>query len=313
MSVRSFQPGVVPVFLCLVSVSIGFAQGTKSKVQPPGADVLVRVDGAAITKADLDRLLMSRRVPEKRRAELEPVFLEQLIDQQLMQTYLASRKVEADPAEVERQVSQILKLAASGGDPKAKMAELGYTEESLRAEVALPLAWARYVARVVTEEQIAQHFAESRERFDGTQVRASQILIKAPLAEKDPQAAKSAQEELGRLREEIIAGKVTFAEAAKEHSQAPSAAGGGDVGFFAWRGKMPEAFSRVAFALAPGEVSEPFTTPFGVHLCVVTQRKPGQLSLEDARSDVLESLSRQLWEETLAGLRRRGKIERVRK
>ena len=84
---------------------------------------------------------------------------------------------------------------------------------------------------------------------------------------------------------------------------------GGDVGFFSFRGKMPVAFTSVAFALKVGEVSEPFVTQFGTHLVTVTERKPGTLSLEDVRPQVLTQISGKMWNETVAQERGKVKIE----
>jgi parvulin-like peptidyl-prolyl isomerase len=72
---------------------------------------------------------------------------------------------------------------------------------------------------------------------------------------------------------------------------------------------MPEEFSRAAFGLKVGEISRPFRTPFGVHLCLVTERRPGDLSLEDVREEVLKRLSQELWDQTVVELRKAAKIE----
>ena len=100
-----------------------------------------------------------------------------------------------------------------------------------------------------------------------------------------------------------------FEEAARTRSQGPSKENGGDVGLFPFTGKMPQKFSREAFQLEVGEISPPFRSTFGVHLCQVTDRKPGDLSLEDVRDDVLVRMSHELWTQTVADLRKGAKIE----
>ena len=97
--------------------------------------------------------------------------------------------------------------------------------------------------------------------------------------------------------------------AAREHSAAPSKEQGGDVGEFPYVGKMPARFSREAFGLEVGEISQPFRTPYGMELCLVTSREPGDLSLEDVRDDVLARLSQEMWKQTIAEMRKEAKIE----
>ena len=69
---------------------------------------------------------------------------------------------------------------------------------------------------------------------------------------------------------------------------------------------MPPEVSRVAFSLKPGEVSQPFRTRFGVHLYTATAVRPGNLDLEDVRSQVIGRLSKELRDQLL-GQARAGK------
>jgi len=76
---------------------------------------------------------------------------------------------------------------------------------------------------------------------------------------------------LTELRRKIEAGETTFSAAASEYSEDGSASGGGDLGWFD-KGDMTATFEREVFALEPGEIAGPFTTPFGVHLVKLTDR-----------------------------------------
>lgn len=86
-----------------------------------------------------------------------------------------------------------------------------------------------------------------------------------------PGNTAEAEELLIELRNSIAAGEITFSAAAVEYSQDGSAAAGGDLGWFE-KGDMTATFERQVYALEPGQISDPFTTPFGVHLVKLTDR-----------------------------------------
>lgn len=285
------------------------ARTRKSLLPFAGSNVLVIVNGQKITEDDLNRVLKTRRVPDEMLEKARDVFLDELVDTRLIQQYLASRDTAATEKEIDAEVDRILKYAKGEGEnPEKKLIEMGYTRASLRAEFAVPLAWQKYLDRTATPKKLQEYFDEHRSEFDGTRVRASHILIKVPSGA----GAAERQDALSRMekiRAQIVARKITFAEAAEKYSQAPTSEQGGDVGLIPFSGKMPAAFSKMAFSLKEGEVSQPFQTPVGVHLCLVTGRHPGELSLEDVRSEVLTKYSQYLWKKTADDLRGKGKIE----
>jgi len=78
------------------------------------------------------------------------------------------------------------------------------------------------------------------------------------------------EEQCLALKAEIVAGK-DFADVAKEHSNCPSKAQGGDLGSFG-RGQMVPEFDEVVFTADVNTVQGPVKTQFGYHLLEVTER-----------------------------------------
>lgn len=93
----------------------------------------------------------------------------------------------------------------------------------------------------------------------------------------------------------VTAPGADFAAVARQFSQDPgSARNGGDLGFFG-PGMMVQEFDSVAFALADGEISRPFKTPFGWHIIKRIESKgPGTFeeNLEAIRKQIEREPSR---------------------
>ncbi len=109
------------------------------------------------------------------------------------------------------------------------------------------------------------------------QTRARHILLRtgAQLTES------VARERLADLRKRIAAG-LDFATAAKDNSQDGSAKEGGDLGWAVLGQFVPE-FEEVMNSLAPGQISEPLVSRFGVHLIQVQERRERKMSDREQR------------------------------
>ena len=103
-----------------------------------------------------------------------------------------------------------------------------------------------------------------------------------------------------------------FEELAKQNSKDPGSKDqGGDLGFFV-RGQMVPAFEEAAFALKPGDVSEPFETQFGWHIVKVDARRERQAPPFEAIKDRLKSaVIHYKAQQIVLELRSKAKIEYV--
>ena len=122
------------------------------------------------------------------------------------------------------------------------------------------------VDQYLNEKNLQNYFEKNARQFDGTKLAVSQILLKV---ETDNAGnLKTAMEKAQKIHAEIKNGKsgLSFAEAAKKHSQSPSATEGGKIGEIGFDGPMPKSFNDKVMNLKSGEISKPFVTSFGVHL-----------------------------------------------
>ena len=113
------------------------------------------------------------------------------------------------------------------------------------------------------------------------QSRARHILLRP-----GPQLSEAAaRERLAALRQQLQAGQADFAALAREVSQDGSAAQGGDLGWASPGMFVPE-FEQVMNQLAPGQLSEPLVSRFGVHLIQLLERRQVETSQREQREAV---------------------------
>lgn len=274
-----------------------------------------------------------RQFPPATRELARKEIVNQLVENILVDHYLAAIKVKVEAKEVEDIIATIKKeLVAMKKDYAKELAAMMLTEEEFRAEAEAQLKWEAFVKQQSTDQALQQLFASNPEIFDGTMVRARHILFKTT-------TDKAKQEEAtGKLRgikqvieqeaakavaaapatadaaakEKIRDAKVDelFAAFAKRDSECPSKKDGGDLNFFPRAGSMVEPFAKAAFSLKPYQMSEVVTTEFGYHLILVTARKAGTpTTFEKAKDDVRILYAMKLREAVLAQVKSKAKIE----
>jgi peptidyl-prolyl cis-trans isomerase SurA len=111
-----------------------------------------------------------------------------------------------------------------------------------------------------------------------TQSRARHILLR--LSPELSEAA--ARDKLSEFKRRIAAGQADFAALARDNSQDGSAPQGGDLGWASPGMFVPE-FEAVMNQLAPGQISEPLVSRFGVHLIQLIERRNVTTSLLEQR------------------------------
>jgi peptidyl-prolyl cis-trans isomerase D len=171
-------------------------------------------------------------------------------------------------------------------------------KESFKKQESLKIKYVKlspdhYMGEVeVTDEEARSYYDDNLGEFRREErVKARHILIKVPdkPAESDWEKARAEAESLLKKIKE----GADFAELAKEFSQDPGSKGkGGELGFFS-RGQMVKPFEDAAFALEPGEVSEPVRTKFGYHIIKVEEKQEaGRDSFDSVKGKIVEKLKK---------------------
>ncbi|MCF7821677.1 MAG: peptidylprolyl isomerase [Mariprofundaceae bacterium] len=141
-----------------------------------------------------------------------------------------------------------------------------------------------HILKVIGERMHEPETGESRD-----EVHARHILLSLPNSADEAARAKILHRAATIAREMQGSSDEAFAARAKDISQGPSAAKGGDLGWFS-QGQMVPEFEKAAFALEPGETSGVVESSFGLHIIRVTAKRHIDPNAFESHRDQIQQL-----------------------
>ena len=262
-------------FHLLLAISSSKAETKPKPLEKMETKIVATVDGKPIFLSEI--IGMAQRLPEQyRKMSLEAVY-----------PSLLTRAIDSKLVTLEG------RRAGFSKDPDVKKRLLD-VEDQIISEIFLT----KTIGSQVTEEALQKIYSETKsEMASGDQIKARHILL-------------DSEEKAMEIIKKLQAGG-EFAKLASEYSTGPSAASGGDLGWFG-EGQMVPEFSKAAFALNPGDiVTKPVKTQFGWHIILVEDRKDSAPpSFDEAKEQLASTMSQKLLKELIETLRTKAKIVR---
>ncbi len=217
------------------------------------------------------------------RRRVAPQVLRKVIDEKLQMQEANRLKISLSAAEVEQgiglieQQNRMPKGALLGG-----LARVGVDSQLAREQIRADLTWLRVSARVlqpqvkVGEEEINDRLETIKERQGRPEYLAAEIVLPV-----DNPAQEDETRALGeRLVEQLKSG-APFAALARQFSRAPTASGGGSMGWLS-EGAMDEELVTPLASLSKGQFSPLIRTSSGfVILMLADSRIAGQTANPD--------------------------------
>ena len=292
---------------------------------PAARTVAAMVDGEAVfadeVQDSLSIALAGRQVASEYLPGLQARALEQIIGRRLVEAHLLRNGYTPSEAQIEQANALFVsQLRTNRIGLTQYLKERDMTKQQLRrrliGELAWKNGWPRHLNQRMTDQRIDQYLQAHPGEFDGTQRRASHVLLRVNRPQ-DPSAFGEVVERARTIRREIVEGTLLFTAAVEKYSQGPSRRQKGDLGFFPRHGVMDENFAKAAFELEEGQISEPIASPFGIHLIRCTEIKRDTKTWQDIRGELtplqskslLDAVSRELFAELAGRLRADAKVE----
>jgi peptidyl-prolyl cis-trans isomerase C len=283
------------------------------------------VNGSVITRAEFDRevraaqqrlSMMGKSPTDSQMQAIEKETLERFIERELLYQESQKRGIKVDEAALDAKFKKQFPDEAAF---KKILSNMNMTEADLKMQFIKGMAIRQFIDKefmqkaTVTDKETKEYYDSQLDSFkQPEQVRASHVLIKV-----DPPADESRKAQARKTLEEIqkkLKKGEGFAASAKESSQCPSSAKGGDLGYFG-RGKMVRPFEEAAFSLQPGEISDIVETKFGYHLIkVVDKKSESTMPYKDVKGKIEQRLKREKGQKELSSyvskLKEKAKVER---
>ena len=275
------------------------------------ATVLVQINDKTITQGDVDaeigeisKMMQSRGRSGEQFAMMLPTIKPQVIDSLVVRALLAAefakKNIAVSDAEINTEIEKIKTTLPKGKNLEELLKSNGVSDKSFRADIMEQVKLSKLLGiGEPTDKEMKEFYEKNKSRLYEIPetVRARHILI-AVNATDD--AAKKAvkKEKAEALRKQLIDAKgANFAQLAKDNSDCPSKAMGGDLGEFR-KGQMVPAFEVVAFGLKTNEISAVVETDFGYHVIQMTEHNtPRIVAFDEVKPQIaVQYKGRQLQE-----------------
>jgi peptidyl-prolyl cis-trans isomerase C len=264
------------------------AENPKPMPVVPPDKVVVSVGDLRITAAQFDLIIDS--IPEQSRASARgpsrKLFADQLVRILVLAQEGKRRKLDEGAAyQVQTMIQSANLLAGLTYDQLSKDARIG-------------------------DAEVRNYYELHKSEFE--EVHARHILIRmqgSPIPVKPGQRELTETEALAKaqeLRKKIQEGGDFATLALAESDDTGSAAKGGDLGSFK-KGQMVPAFEEAAFAMKPGELSQPVKSQFGYHLIKLEDKTAGK-TFEEARPELEKRMRPEVAQKSMEELQKNGSV-----
>jgi parvulin-like peptidyl-prolyl isomerase len=222
------------------------------------------------------------------------------------------REASRDQAVTDAEIDRELNLRRAQFENESAFTEAlvssGYSLGELRTEAADHLRALHWIEQSiapelrVTEDEANQFYETHREQFAQPERRRANHLFRAAPDGAAADVVAAQQSAIIGLAVRLLAGEA-FAQLASEASEDEATKlRGGYLNYFA-AARMPPEFMAEVEKLKTGQLSGPFKTHLGFHVVQLTDLKPpGELTFEQARSEILLRLANEKRQAAVARL-----------
>lgn len=256
------------------------ADATPTIVTHQGDGVAAVVNDTVISDYDLRQRVAlflattGARPTEDNVKQIRDQVLKQLETERLELLEAQKNNVTVSGSEVDKAIANIMSDNNLTMDQlKGMLGHSGVEMATLRAQIATQIAWSKAVQGMygdrinITPENVNAELKRIADGANKPHYQVAEIFQAVDNPEQDEKVRKDMQQ----LVDEIGQG-APFQQVARQFSQNPTAAQGGDLGWVQ-DGQLPAVLNDVLRTMKPGDVSQPIRAPGGYYILHLRQRQ----------------------------------------
>lgn len=273
-----------------------------------GSNDLVKVGDNTINESELNQYLEFNaylqgydlsQFPEESMSGIKNQMLYDMVSMECIRLYYAGKEAEVLPDTVEADLDAFLDNTKNTEWLSSFIKENKISDELL-TKIFYDQQYSGAFFKEIQagmpnlEADAKAYYDAGKDSFEVDEVTASHILVKEESTAKEILAKLEAGEK--------------FEDLAKEYGTDGTKDTGGSLGTFG-RGQMVKEFEDAAFALQPGEISDPVKTEFGYHIIMVSDKNQGTRTYDEVKSSITAMLVSQEAQKKIGELKKSAEIE----
>jgi len=217
---------------------------------------------------------INQQLTAEQKTRMRGQILDQLEAEKVQLQEAQKKKITVSPIEVDKRINGMMQDNHFTMEQlRENLTKAGASEEALRAQITASIAWQKavqdeYGDRInVSPEMVEAEMQRYAEGANKPHYHVMEIFLPVDNPELDPKVKKDAEEVQNQLRQ-----GAPFRVVARQFSQHPSAATGGDMGWIN-EGQLAPELNTALSKLEVGAITDPIRSTGGYYILALAERQ----------------------------------------
>ena len=173
-------------------------EAAPAKQEDDSKKVVATVNGENISQTEVNQMLgrVGKQIPEEQIPAATKQILDGLITQKLIMQFVKDSKIEVSQAEIEKELNKVREDIKSNPGLEGKTFEQvlethGSSIDTLKSDIVISLSLEKHLGKDIDDKKIKAYFDENKAAYDGSERRASHVLVDTREMKTDAELAQA--------------------------------------------------------------------------------------------------------------------------